>query len=89
MTTYNTLKKIIPPDQALANQALSRSLRQVKDIFNTDLPTLSAAVSQLESNKDLTLINDLTQGQPSNSMFRQKLRGTTGEKPDPWDSPNF
>jgi len=35
------------------------------------------------------LINDLTQGQPSNSMFRQKLRGTTGEKPDPWNSPNF
>jgi len=35
------------------------------------------------------LINDLTQGQPSNSMFRQKLRGTTGDKPDAWDSPNF
>jgi hypothetical protein len=35
------------------------------------------------------LINDLTQGQPSNSMFRQKLRGTTGDKPDSWDSPNF
>jgi hypothetical protein len=65
MTTYNTLKKIIPPDQALANQALSRSLRQVKDIFNTDLPTLSAAVSQLESNKDLDLINDLTEPVPS------------------------
>ena len=64
MTTYNTLKKIIPPDQALANQALSRSLRQVKDIFNTDLPTLSAAVSQLESNKDLTLINDLSEPIP-------------------------
>jgi hypothetical protein len=60
MSNYDTLKKIIPPDQALANQALSRSLRQVKDIFNTDLPTLSAAVSQLESNKDLNLINDLT-----------------------------
>jgi len=60
MSNYDTLKKIIPPDQALANQALSRSLRQVKDIFNTDLTTLSAAVSQLESNKDLTLINDLT-----------------------------
>ena len=65
MTTYNTLKKIIPPDQALANQALSRSLRQVKDIFNTDLPTLSAAVSQLESNKDLDLINDLTEPVPA------------------------
>jgi hypothetical protein len=59
MTTYNTLKKIIPPDQALANQALSRSLRQVKDIFNSDLPSVSAAVSQLESNKDLDLINNL------------------------------
>lgn len=60
MTTYNTLKKIIPPDQALANQALSRSLRQVKDIFNADLPAVAAAVSQLESNKDLDLINALT-----------------------------
>jgi hypothetical protein len=59
MTTYNTLKKIIPPDQALANQALSRSLRQVKDIFTTDLPSVSAAVSELESNKDLALINAL------------------------------
>ena len=59
MTTYNTLKKIIPADQALANQALSRSLRQVKDIFNTDLPAVAEAVGQLESNKDLDLINDL------------------------------
>ena len=64
MSNYDTLKKIIPPDQALANQALSRSLRQVKDIFNTDLPTLSAAVSQLESNKDLDLINSLTEPVP-------------------------
>ena len=59
MTTYNQLKKIIPPDQALANQALSRSLRQVKEIFNTDLPSVAAAVSNLESNKDLDLINAL------------------------------
>ena len=35
------------------------------------------------------LINDLTQGQPSNSMFRQKLRGTTGEATDSWATPNF
>lgn len=64
MTTYDTLKKIIPPDQALANQALSRSLRQVKEIFNTDLPTLASAVSALESNKDLDQINALTQPVP-------------------------
>ena len=60
MTTYNTLKKVIPPDQALANQALSRALQQVKDIFETDLPEVSAAISVLESNKDLDLINELT-----------------------------
>jgi len=65
MTTYNTLKKIIPPDQALANQALSRSLRQVKDIFKTDLPAVASAVSQLESNKDLDLINALTTPVPA------------------------
>jgi hypothetical protein len=59
MTTYNNLKKIIPPDQALANEALSRSLRQVKEIFNTDLPSVAKAVSVLESNKDLDLINSL------------------------------
>jgi len=64
MSNYDTLKKIIPPDQALANQALSRSLRQVKDIFNTDLPTLSAAVETLESNRDLDLINALTEPIP-------------------------
>ena len=80
MTTYNTLKKIIPPDQALANQALSRSLRQVKDIFNTDLPSLSAAVSQLESNKDLDLISSLTEPVPAvaSSFVTSTLATGTG-----------
>lgn len=64
MTTYNQLKKIIPPDQALANQALSRSLRQVKEIFNTTLPEVAQAVSALELNKDLNLINGLTEPLP-------------------------
>lgn len=65
MTSYDNLRKIIPADQALANEALSRSLRQVKKIFDTDLPTLSAAVSGLESNKDLPLINSLNNLIPS------------------------
>jgi hypothetical protein len=63
---YNTLKKIIPPDQALANEALSRALRQVKDVFRADLPTLAQVVVNLESNKDLNLINSLTQPLPAN-----------------------
>lgn len=62
---YNELKKIIPPDQALANKALSRSFQQVKDIFKTDLPSLSRAVESLETNKDLNLINALTEPVPA------------------------
>lgn len=66
MTTYNILKKIIPADQALANQALSRGLRQVKDIFNTDLPTMALVIANLETNRDLDLINALTEPLPAN-----------------------
>lgn len=64
MSEYDRLKKIIPPDQALANQALSRSLRQVKKIFDTTLPDVAAAVSVLESNKDLDLITSLQEPLP-------------------------
>ena len=60
MSWISSADKIIPSDQALANQMLSRAMRQVKDIFKTDLPGLAAAVGQLESNKGLDLINELT-----------------------------
>lgn len=76
MTTYNDLKKIIPPDQALANEALSRSLRQVKQIFDTDLPSFAAAVSVLESNKDLDLINQLDSPLPE--IYQDWISTTLG-----------
>jgi len=66
MTSLDTLKKIIPADQAVANKALSRSLQQIKDIFNADLPTVARVVVNLESNKDLDLINALTEPLPAN-----------------------
>jgi hypothetical protein len=77
---YTTLNKIIPPDQALANEALSRSLRQVKDIFNTDLPNLAIVVTNLESNKDLNLINALTEPLPANvvSFYANTFATGTG-----------
>lgn len=76
MTTYNVLRKIIPPDQALANEALSRSLRQVKQIFDTDLPTFAEAVSNLESNKDLNLINELSTPVPA--VFANFINSSLG-----------
>lgn len=63
--TYSQLKKIIPADWALANKAIQAGLEQVKSIFNTDLPLLSAAVSELESNRGLDLINALTDPLPA------------------------
>lgn len=81
MSNYDTLKKIIPPDQALANEAFSRSLRQVKDIFNTDLPTLAQAVGNLESNKDLPLINSLTTPIPQSVQSYWSNTFATGTGP--------
>lgn len=62
--TYENLTKIIPPDQALANQAIARSLQQVKDIFEVDLPDLALAVTTVETNAGLPDINALTQPVP-------------------------
>jgi hypothetical protein len=62
--TYSQLKKIIPPDWALANKALQAGLQQVKSIFNADLTALSAATGNLETNKGLDLINALTSPLP-------------------------
>ena len=77
MTTYNNLKKIIPPDQALANEALSRSLRQIKQVFDTTLPEFANAVTNLETTKDLNLINSLTQPIPSAiTTFSANVLGT-------------
>jgi hypothetical protein len=62
--TYSQLKKIIPPDWALANKALQAGLQQVKSIFNTNLTAFSAATANLETNKGLDLINALTDPLP-------------------------
>lgn len=66
MSDLNTLKKIIPPDQAVANKALSRGLQQVKKIFDTNLPELSPRLAELETVNDLPLINSLQEPIPSN-----------------------
>lgn len=65
MANYERLKKIIPPDQALANEALSRGLLQVKQIFNADLPTVAQVASNLETNKGLDQIEALTTPLPT------------------------
>lgn len=63
--SYDTLSKIIPPDQALANKALTRSLQQIKNITESTLPGLSTAMSSIETNAGLGDINSLTQPVPA------------------------
>jgi hypothetical protein len=65
IVSYLRLQQIIPSDQALANKALSVALAQINGISNINLPTFSAAVTQLETTKDLPLITALEQAVPA------------------------
>lgn len=79
---YTDLTKIVPPDQALANQAISRSLQQVKDIFAITLPELAQAVVTVETNQGLPDIQALTQPVPSSVQTSFLAQLATGSGPD-------
>lgn len=61
----SALSKIIPPDQAVANMAISHSLQQVKRITDTTLPQLAQLLTALESNTGLGLVQNLTTPVPA------------------------
>lgn len=64
ISSYNNLQQIIPPDQALANKALSVALSQITGIKFTTLPVFANTVSNLATTQDLPLIGALTQAVP-------------------------
>jgi hypothetical protein len=78
--TYSQLRRIIPPDQALANKALQAGLQQVKSIFNSTMSLTSAATLGLESNKGLNLINSLAEPLPTevSDFYKQTYASGTG-----------
>jgi hypothetical protein len=55
------LKGIIPDDLAVANDALARSLLQLKGIQNSSTEALAVTISGLENLEDLPLIQNQTQ----------------------------
>jgi hypothetical protein len=57
MTALDKLSQIIPPDQALANKALSVALQQITNISALNLPRLANAVSNVQTNFGLPLVN--------------------------------
>lgn len=64
IAAYRRLSQIIPPDQALANKALSVALSQINGISTSNLPTFARVVKNLETTKDLPLISALTTAVP-------------------------
>lgn len=79
--SYITLQQVIPPDQALANKALTNALLQVKTIFDTTGYSLTVATQTLETNKGLNLINALTKPIPDNVYTYFTQTWTTGTGP--------
>ena len=65
MITLDRLQQIIPPDQALANKALGVALQQIAGISNNPLPVMANVISQMETTKDLPLVERLTQPVPN------------------------
>jgi len=54
---YDVLSQIIPPDQALANKALTVSLKQINNITNMTLPQLAKAANAVTTNYGLPSVN--------------------------------
>jgi len=79
--SLETLEVIIPPDQALANKALARSLGQIKNIAQTSLPQLAAAAALIDTNQGLGLVSSQTQLVPPvvTETYTQDLGSGTGE----------
>jgi len=60
MDGYQQLASIIPPDQALANRALSVSLQQITNITKMSLPALSRSYLSAETAQGLPLVESQT-----------------------------
>ncbi len=82
MITYDRLRTMIPPDQALANKALQASFEQVKNIARTPMAQFANTVSSLETNAGLNLINALTEAVPANVRTYVSSNVATGTGPD-------
>lgn len=63
--TYASLRKIIPPDQALAWKALQAGLETVTSIQDTIFALFGAATPKIELMKDLEIVDSLTTPLPS------------------------
>jgi len=78
MSGYQQLASIIPPDQALANRALSVSLQQISNITKMQLPCLAKSYSAVETAQDLPLVENQPQPITSESTEYFRTQVATG-----------
>lgn len=78
--SYDVMSLIIPPDQALANKALARSLSQIKQVSNSTLAKLSVALASVQTNTGLGAIGNLTTPLPAavTETYQSSLGNGTG-----------
>jgi hypothetical protein len=79
---YINLAKVVPPDQALANRCIARSMQQIKNIFAVTLPEFSTTVLAIETNTGLGDINALTQPVPASVASSLNALLATGTGPN-------
>lgn len=79
---YINLAKVIPPDQALANRCIARSMQQIKNIFVVTLPDFAKTVLAIETNTGLGNINALTTPVPAGVKSSLDSMLATGTGPN-------
>jgi hypothetical protein len=82
--SLDTLEKIIPPDQALANKALALSLGQLKNVTQTTTTALSTAMAVVQTNAGLGAIGNLIVPVPPSvtTAYENQLGQGTGPNGD-------
>lgn len=77
---YETLKLIIPEDQALANKAIAQAMAQMKNVQNSTLPQLSRAAAVVETNSGLPAVANLATPLPSSvkDFYKSSLANGSG-----------
>jgi hypothetical protein len=80
--SYQVMKFVIPPDQALAAKAFTRGLQQIKGITNSTLPAFSKAMALVETNTDLPAVNALTTPVPDSvkTLYTSGLGSGSGPR---------
>lgn len=82
ISSYETLKFILPTDSALAIKSFVYSLQQIKNIENVDFVNFAKSMALIETNQDLPAIGNLTTPVPNSVTASYKVGLGKGSGPN-------